>query len=161
MVVASKILTRIMLIRLCRHISEKTLPETQCGFRKNRSTCDMIFCARQLQEKCNEQNTDLYIAFIDLQKAFDTVNRELLWIVLEKFGTPPKFLTILKKLHDGMTATVLASGERSEPFNIEVGVKQGCVIAPVIFNIFVSAITLLSRIQFLRRTRLLLSSAPT
>ena len=79
-----KILTRFMLIRLCCHISEITLPETQCGFRKNRSTCDMIFCARQLQEKCNEQNTDLYMAFIDLQKAFDTVNRELLWIVLEK-----------------------------------------------------------------------------
>ena len=105
----------------------------------------MIFCARQLQEKCNEQNKDLYIAFIDLQKAFDTVNRELLWIILEKFGTPPKFLTILKKLHDGMTATVLASGERSEPFGIDVGVKQGCVIAPVIFNIFISTITLLSQ----------------
>ena len=75
LVVASKILTRIMLTRLCRHISENILPETQCGFRKERSTCDMIFCARQLQEKCNEQNTDLYIAFIDLQKAFDTVNR--------------------------------------------------------------------------------------
>ena len=83
----------------------------------------MIFCARQLQEKCNKQNTDLYMAFIDLQKAFDPVNRELLWIVLEKFGTPPKFLTILKKLHDGMTATVLASGERSEPLGTEVGVK--------------------------------------
>ena len=145
LVVASKILTRIMLIRLCRHISEDILPETQCGFRKDRSTCDMIFCARQLQEKCNEQNTDLYIAFIDLQKAFDTVNRELLWTLLEKFGTPPKFLTILRKLHDGMTATVLASGERSEPFSIDVGVKQGCVIAPVIFNIFISAITLLSQ----------------
>ena len=145
LVVASKILTRIMMIRLCQHISESTLPETQCGFRKDRSTCDMIFCARQLQEKCNEQNKDLYIAFIDLQKAFDTVNRELLWTVLEKFGTPPKFLTILKKLHENMSATVLASGERSPPFNIEVGVKQGCVIAPVIFNIFISAITILSQ----------------
>ena len=56
----------------------------------------MIFSLRQLQEKCNEQNKDLYIAFIDLAKAFDTVNRELLWQILERFGTPPKFLSILK-----------------------------------------------------------------
>ena len=92
----------------------------------------MIFSLRQLQEKCNEHNKDLYVAFIDLAKAFDTVNRELLWQILERFGTPPKFLTVLKKLHEGMLATVLAYGERSDPFTINVGVKQGCVIAPVI-----------------------------
>ena len=82
----------------------------------------MIFCVRQLQEKCHEQNKDLYIAFIDLAKAFDTVNRELLWEILSKFGTPPKFLTILKKLHNNMTSTICAGSERSEPFDIEVGV---------------------------------------
>ena len=141
--VASKILTRIMLIRLCKHISEVILPETQCGFRKDRSTCDMIFSLRQLQEKCNEQNKDLYVAFIDLAKAFDTINRELLWAVLKKFGTPPKFLAVLKQLHDNTAAAVLAYGERSEPFTVEIGVKQGCVIAPVIFNIFMATITIL------------------
>ncbi|XP_068212602.1 uncharacterized protein [Palaemon carinicauda] len=73
--VASKILARIMLARLCKQISENVLPETQCGFRKERSTCDIIFVGRQLQEKCHEQNSDLHIAFIDLTKAFDTVNR--------------------------------------------------------------------------------------
>lgn len=108
--VASKIPTRIMLIRLCQHISEAILPESQCGFRKDRSTCDMIFSLRQLQEKCSEQNKDLYVAFIDLAKAFDTVNRELLWAVLEKFGTPLKFLAVLRQLHDNTTAAVLAYG---------------------------------------------------
>ena len=137
--VASKTLTKIMLVRFCKCISENILPEPQCGFHKDRSICDMIFFARQLQEKCSEQNKDLCTSFIDLQKAFGTVNRELLWTVLEKF------LTILRRLHDNMTATVLASGERSDFFGIEVGVKQGCVIAPVIFNIFISAITLLSQ----------------
>ena len=141
--VACKILTRIMLIRLVNSIAEIILPETQCAFRKDRSTCDMIFSIRQLQEKCNEHNLDFFAAFIDLAKAFDTILREVLWLILEKFGTPPKFLSILEKLHENTQATVLASGERSEPFNINAGVKQGCVIAPVIFNIFIAAVTIL------------------
>ena len=144
---ASKVLAKIMLMRLTKHLTETTLPETQCGFRKERSTCDMIFVARQIQEKCHEQNRELYIAFIDLAKAFDTVNRELLWNVLSKFGVPYKFLTILKSLHDNMTACVSVGGSKSEPFNVEVGVKQGCVLAPVIFNIYLTAVTLLSHQQ--------------
>jgi len=64
----------------------------------------MIFVARLLQEKCREQSRDLYLAFIDLTKAFDTVNRELLWQIglLRKFGCPPAFLTILQEFHNGM-----------------------------------------------------------
>ena len=144
---ASKVLAKIMLSRLTKHLTESTLPETQCGFRKERSTCDMIFVARQIQEKCHEQNRELYIAFIDLAKAFDTVNRELLWNALSKFGVPNKFLTILKSLHDNMNARVSIGGNKSEPFNVEVGVKQGCVLAPVIFNIYLTAVTLLSHQQ--------------
>ena len=145
--VASKILARIMLTRLCKHIAENVLPETQCGFRKERSTCDMIFVTRQLQEKCHEQNRDLHIAFIDLTKAFDTVNRDLLWTALSKFGVPPKFLNILRNLHNDMQACVSMGGSKSQLFRVETGVKQGCVLAPVIFNIYLTAVTLLSHQQ--------------
>lgn len=144
---ASKVLAKILLTRLTQHLTETTLPETQCGFRKERSTCDMIFAVRQIQEKCHEQNRDLYIAFIDLAKAFDTVNRELLWNVLSKIGVPNKFLNIVKSLHDNMTACVSIGGSKSKPFNVEVGVKQGCVLAPVIFNIYLTAVTLLIQQQ--------------
>ncbi len=58
-------------------------------------------------EKSREQNKDLYVAFIDLSKAFDTINRELLWKNFSKLGVPPKFLSILRQLHDGMQARVL------------------------------------------------------
>jgi len=58
-------------------------------------TIDMICVARLLQEKCREQRRNPFFAFIDLAEAFDTVNRDLLWKVLSKFGCPPHFLTIL------------------------------------------------------------------
>ena len=103
----------------------------------------MIFTARQIQEKCREQNKDLFITFIDLTKAFDTVNREILWSILRKFGVPPKFLNILIQLHTGMQACVLVGGEQSPSFPVNIGVKQGCVLAPVIFNVFLAAVTLL------------------
>ena len=75
--VAGKLLARIMLIRFLTYVVDTVVPESQCGFRRARSTSDMIFVAR-LQEKCREQHHDLFIDFIDLTKAFDTVNRELL-----------------------------------------------------------------------------------
>ena len=52
-------------------------------------TIDMTFTARQLQEKCEEQNVDLYMTFVDLTKAFDTVSRDGLWKIMAKFGCPP------------------------------------------------------------------------
>ena len=59
--IAGKILAKILLNRLNVHLDQKGLiPESQCGFRKDRGTIDMIFTARQLQEKCQEQNVDLY-----------------------------------------------------------------------------------------------------
>jgi len=87
--VAGKLLGRVMLIRLLTFVVDTVVPKSQCGFRCARSTTDMIFVARLLQEKCREQHRDLFIAFIDLTKAFDTVNRDLLWQVLGKFGCPP------------------------------------------------------------------------
>ena len=142
--VAGKVLARIMLLRLASHATNNILPETQCGFRQQRSTADMIFAARQIQEKCREHCKDLYLAFIDLSKAFDTVNRELLWEVLGKLGVPPKFRNILRQFHDGMQACVSVGGQQSPFLSVDVGVKQGCVLAPTIFNIFLSTVTLLS-----------------
>ena len=79
----------------------------------------MIFVARQLQEKCREQRMDLCMAFIDLSKAFDTVNRELLWEIMRRSGCPNKFTNIVRAFHDQMRATVAIGGEETEPFNVE------------------------------------------
>uniref|UniRef100_A0A0B7BSP9 Reverse transcriptase domain-containing protein n=2 Tax=Arion vulgaris TaxID=1028688 RepID=A0A0B7BSP9_9EUPU len=99
----------------------------------------MVFAARQLQEKCQEQHRDLYTAFIDLTKAFDTVSREGLWKIMAKYGCTEKFIRIVQQLHEGMHARVQDQGELSEPFPVLNGVKQGCVIAPTLFSIMFSA----------------------
>ena len=108
----------------------------------------LIFVARLLQEKCREQNRHLYIAFIDLAKAFDTINRSILWTILTKFGCPPIFLDVLRDFHDGMTARVSYCSSVSDFFPVRVGVRQGCVLAPVIFNFFMAAVTLHARPSF-------------
>ena len=137
--IAGKVLARILLNRLIEHLEQGLLPESQCGFRKEQGTTDMIFAARQLQEKCQEQNVDLYITFIDLTKAFDTVSREGLWKIMSKFGCPSKFIKVVRQFHDGMQAQVFDDGESSTPFPVTNGVKQGCVLAPTLFSMMFSA----------------------
>jgi hypothetical protein len=69
-------MARVVLNRITQHLLGDVVSESQCGFRSNRGTIDMIFAVRQIQEKCREQNQNLYILFVDLTKAFDTISRE-------------------------------------------------------------------------------------
>ncbi|BHF58464.1 hypothetical protein SprV_0100141600 [Sparganum proliferum] len=137
--IAGKIFARILLNRLNNHLEQGLLPESQCGFRRHRGTTDIIFAARQLQEKCQEMRTHLYSTFVDLTKAFDTVNREGLWKIMQKFGCPERFIQMVRQLHDGMMARVTDNGAVSEEFAVTSGVKQGCVLAPTLFSLMFSA----------------------
>ena len=99
----------------------------------------MIFAARQLQEKFQEQHRDLYTTFVDLTKAFDTVSREGLWKIMGKFGCPDKFISMVRQFHDGMHARVLDDGDSSNVLPVTNGVKQGCVLAPTLFSMVFAA----------------------
>ena len=101
----------------------------------------MIFCARPIQEKCKEQNKDLYILFVDLTKAFDTVSRPGLWRNLPRFGIPPKMVQIIRCFNDGMKAG-LVNGEEEDDFHVSNRVKQGCVLAPTLFSFLFSMMML-------------------
>ncbi|BHF61921.1 hypothetical protein SprV_0100490100 [Sparganum proliferum] len=137
--IAGKIFVRILLNRLNNHLEQGLLPESQCGFRRHRGTTDMIFAARQFQEKCQEMRTHLYSTFVDLAKAFDTVNREGLGKIMRKFGCPERFIEMVRQLHDGMMARVTDNGAVSKAFAVTNGVKQGCVLAPTLFSLMLSA----------------------
>ena len=78
-------------------------------------------------------NVDLYMTFVYLTKAFDTVSRDGLWKIMAKFGCPPR------QFHDGKQTRVQNDGEYSEPFPMTNGVKQGCVMAPTLFSMMFSA----------------------
>ena len=96
-----------------------------------------IFTARQLQEKCQEQNVDLYMTFV---KAFDTGSRAGLWKIMAKFCCPSKFIAMVRQFHDDMQARVQNDGEFFDPFEVTNGVKQGRVMAPTLFSMMFSAV---------------------
>ena len=104
---ASKVLLKVIAGRLsdcCER--ENILPEEQCGLRPQRSTVDMMFVVRRLQELARKKDTPLYLCFIDLTKAYDSVDRTLLWDILARFDVPPRMLAVIRRFHDGMQACV-------------------------------------------------------
>ena len=129
--IEGRVFATILLKRLSTHITPEVVPEIQCGFRGNRSTVDMIFCLRQLQKRCIEQDPPLYM--------WDTVGRAGLWQLLRKYGCPERFTTMIEALQTEMMANVSVGGEVSESFSVKNGVKQGCVLAPTLFSLFLSA----------------------
>ena len=126
------------------------LSEEQCGFRPQRSTVDMMFVVRRLQELARKKDTPLYLFFIDLTTAYDSVDRTLLWDVLARFGVPPRMLAVIRQFHDGMQACVqLDDGECSDKFDVGQGLRQGCVLAPLLFNIFFTMVLRVAEKRFL------------
>ena len=100
----------------------------------------MIFSFRQLQEKSCEQHQTLFLAFVDLTKAFDLESRSGLFLILQKIGCPPKVLAFITAFHKNMQSTVCFDGASSDAFPVSSGVKQGCVLAPTLFGIFFSMV---------------------
>ena len=136
--IVGKTFAHVMLNRL-QSLAEHVYPEAQCGFRAERSTIDMIFSLRQLQEKCREQRGPLYIAFIDLTKAFDLVSRSGLFTLLHRRGCLPlKLLRMITSFLEEIRGIVQHDGSSSDPFPIKSGIKQGCILEPTIFGILFS-----------------------
>ena len=100
----------------------------------------MIFSLRQIQEKTIEQYQELYTVFVDFWKAFDTVDRDMLWKVLQIFGCPHDFIEIIKQLHVRTTERVTVSPSESEPLEVNHGTKQVCVLAPTLFTLFLTTV---------------------
>ena len=123
---AGKVLLEVVTRKLSAYCEAKELlPEEQCGFRPDRSKTDMIFVVRRLQEIWRKAGVSLFMCFIDLQKAYDTVDRTLLWQVLTRTGVPPQMIAIIQKFYDWMRACVRPDdGVCSDWFEVEQGLRQ-------------------------------------
>lgn len=126
---------------------EHVLGEDQCGFRPLRGCQDQIFCLRQTIEKLYEKNKDLYLCFIDLEKAFDRVPRQRLFEVLSEYGINGGLLEAVKSIYVDSRAAVRIDGELSESFEVKEGVRQGCCLSPILFIIFMDKIIKQAGIQ--------------
>ena len=86
----------------------------------------------------------MYITFVDFTKAFDSVNREMLFRILNKLGCPAKFTRIIKELYSNVHARLIVDGALTLLFEYNGGLKQGCMLAPTLYGIYVSVLPLLA-----------------
>ena len=137
--VVGKLFARILQDRL-QDVTEDILPDSQCGFRKGRGCVDMMFVARQLAEKAVEHNSELYVLLVDLRKAYDSIPRAALWLVLERVEIPPLMLRLIRSLHEGMEARVRVSSSLTDAIHVTNGLGQRCTLAPTLFNLCFAAV---------------------
>ena len=144
-----KLLERMMLNRLQPHFEAVgAIPDTQCGFRKGVGTTEAALLSSQVSSYAIAHNMPLYKAYIDLTKAYDTVDRDLLWEVLSRQGVPPRLLALIRQFHVGAQAAVRIDGALSRQFELRRGLKQGSILSPLLFNVFLGTIIKALRTQF-------------
>ena len=114
--------------------------EMQAGFRRNYPTTDQIFNLYAIAQKClNKKGQKLYVAFVDFKKAFDSVNHDKLLQAMQKEGVQGKLFASIKAMHDSLLFCVMENGEYSDFFfYCPVGVRQGCVLSPTSFSLFIN-----------------------
>lgn len=133
------VLTHLVNKRL-QNFLQCRLSESQHGFRRNRSTIDLIYSLRQLQEHSIEWNKPLFALFIDFTKAFDSLDRNDLFRILSEIGVPSKLVNIIKALHSSTISSVRLGSSHSSCFATNTGVRQGCKLAPLLFALHLDVV---------------------
>ena len=135
----SKVMLK-MILNILQPQAEETIAEVQAGFRAGRSTAEQIFSLRILGEKYLQHQQNLYHVFIDFKKALDRVWHEALSATMRKYNINASFIRAIENLYDKSQSAVLFNGSTGEWFRSTVGVRQGCLLSPTPFNIFLERI---------------------
>lgn len=147
MSIAAKVYNRILLNRI-RDPIDKLLRKNQAGFRPRRSCTQQIHILRRIMDDAHSNKIPMCITFIDFKKAFDSIDRRMMFAILLHYGIPEKIVKAIRVLYDNSTSRVYSDGQISEPFQITTGVLQGDVLAPFLFIIVIDYISKLSAGEF-------------
>ena len=119
-----------------RNLTEGKLGENQAGFRPNRGCQDQIFALRQIIEKSWEYNKDLYLGFVDLEKAYDKVPRHTMFRTLQLYGINGYLLRAVQSIYNNPKSAVRVEGSTGRWFEVKLGVRQGCTLSPLLIIIY-------------------------
>ena len=134
-------------MKLSEHVLEASIRDMvdidgmQFGFVSGRGTTDAIFIARQIQEKYIARKKPLYLAFVDLEKAFDRIPRDVIWWAMRTLGVEEWAVTAVQSMYANARSRVQVNGEYSEEFPVKVGVHQGSVLSPLLFILVLEALS--------------------
>ena len=126
---------KILQARLQQYVNRE-LPDVQAGFRKGRGTRDQIANIHWIIKKAREFHKNIYFCFIDYAKAFDCVDDNKLWKILNEMEIPDHLNCLLRNLYAGQEATVRTGHGTTDWFQIGKGVRQGCILSPCLFNLY-------------------------
>ena len=114
----------------------RELPDVQAGFRKGRGTRDQIANIHWIIKRAREFQKNIYFCFIDCAKAFDCVDHNKLWKILNEMVIPKHLTCLLRNLYAGQEATLRTGHGTTDWFQIGKGVRQGCLLSPCLFNLY-------------------------
>ncbi|KAL5155233.1 LINE-1 retrotransposable element ORF2 protein [Glycine soja] len=120
---------------------ETQVTENQFGFMPGRSTMEAIYLLRRVMEQYRMDQQDLHLIFIDLEKAYDRVPREILWKALEKKGVRVAYIRAIQDMYDRVSTSVRTQGGESDDFPITIGLHQGSTLSPYLFTLILDVLT--------------------
>ncbi len=133
----------------CTAINKRLMPtlefngvfgKLQFGFRKDHRSTDALFILSHVLSSRKQAGLETFAAFLDLRKAYDVIDRSLLWSSLLNLGLPPSFVTVLKSLYKNTITRVQYGNITSDTIHVESGVRQGCPLSPTLFNLFIAGL---------------------
>ena len=132
-----KLAERLIEARL-RDMTE--IANNQYGFGPGKSTTEPIFILRMMQEKYMEKGQDLHLVFVDLEKAYDRVPRELIWLSLRKKNVPEGYIKVIQDMHKDILTQLQTIDGCTAYFRIDVGIHQGSALSPLLFIIIMDVL---------------------